>query len=107
MRYHWLKDRIAQKQFQLYWAPGKLNKADYYTKHFPPAHHQAERYQPFRLHNTTHLANILTSQLRGCVATRSTPRSYSSNDVSRRQLLLAAANIWRMSPNVLTRKTAT
>ena len=63
IRYHWLKDRIAQKQFQLYWAPGKLNKADYYTKHFPPAHHKAERYQPLRLHNTTHLVNILTSQL--------------------------------------------
>jgi hypothetical protein len=75
MRYHWLKDRIAQKQFNLYWAPGKLNKADYYTKHFPPAHHQAERYQPGRLQvptRTTHLVNLLTSLLRGCVATRST-----------------------------------
>ena len=28
MRYHWLKDRIAQKQFNLYCAPGKLNTAD-------------------------------------------------------------------------------
>jgi hypothetical protein len=105
MRYHWLKDRIAQKQFQLYWAPGKLNKADYYTKHFPPAHHQAERYQPFRLHDTTHLANILTSQLRGCVApTRSNSRSI--HDVSCRQLLFPAVNIWRMSPNVRTHTTS-
>ena len=71
MRYHWLKDRIAQKHFNLYWAPGKLNKADYYTKHFPPSHHKAERYQPGRLQEPTHLVNILTSHLRGCVATRS------------------------------------
>jgi hypothetical protein len=49
MRYHWLKDRIAQSQFNLYWAPGKDNKADYYTKHFPPSHHKAERYKPGRL----------------------------------------------------------
>jgi hypothetical protein len=30
MRYHWLKDRIARKQFNLYWAPGKANRADYF-----------------------------------------------------------------------------
>ena len=29
MRYHWLKDRIPRGQFNLYWAPGKLNRADY------------------------------------------------------------------------------
>jgi hypothetical protein len=30
MRYHWLKDRISQQQFNLlYWAPGKTNTADY------------------------------------------------------------------------------
>jgi hypothetical protein len=105
MRYHWLKDRIAQKQFNLYWAPGKLNKADYYTKHFPPAHHQAERYQPFRLQNTTHLVNLLTSQLRGCVATRSILDPGYINDVSR-QLLFASENIRRMSPNIRTHTTS-
>ena len=36
MRYHWIKDRIAQKQFYLHWAKGKLNRADYFTKHHPP-----------------------------------------------------------------------
>jgi hypothetical protein len=70
MRYHWLKDRIAQQQFNLYWAPGKLNKADYYTKHFPPAHHRSERYQPYRLQAPTHVINALTSHLRGCVPPR-------------------------------------
>jgi hypothetical protein len=37
MHYHWLKDCIAQSQFNIYWAPIKSNKADYCTKHFSPA----------------------------------------------------------------------
>jgi hypothetical protein len=37
MRYHWLKDRVSQKQFNLYdWSSGKLNSADcYFSKHHP------------------------------------------------------------------------
>jgi hypothetical protein len=44
MRYHWLKDCIAQKQFILYWSPGRTNNADYFSKHHPPAHHTLMRY---------------------------------------------------------------
>jgi hypothetical protein len=58
MRYYWLKDRIAQKQFNLYWAPGKLNSADYFTKHYPPSHHKLMRYLYLQKP---------TSQVRGCV----------------------------------------
>jgi len=43
MRYWWMKDRIHQKQFDLLWAPGKLNLADYFTKHHPPWHHRLMR----------------------------------------------------------------
>jgi hypothetical protein len=43
MRYHWLKDRIAQKQFNLYWQKGSTNAADYFSKHHPPAHHRREQ----------------------------------------------------------------
>jgi hypothetical protein len=39
MRFHWLQDRECQKQFRIYWRPGKLNYADYWTKHHPTAHH--------------------------------------------------------------------
>ena len=31
MRFHWIKDRVEQKQFALEWAPGILNLADYPT----------------------------------------------------------------------------
>ena len=33
MRFHWLRHRECQKQFRIYWRPGKLNYADYWTKH--------------------------------------------------------------------------
>ncbi len=39
MRYHWLHDREAQAQFNIYWQPGGTNLADYFTKHHAPAHH--------------------------------------------------------------------
>jgi hypothetical protein len=48
MRYHWIRDRIVQKQFCVTWKPGSENKADYYTKHHPGAHHQ--RMRPQYLH---------------------------------------------------------
>ena len=66
MRYHWVRDRIAQRQFNLYWAQGKLNKADYFTKHFPPAYHQQMRHH--YLHTPPTLAaNAIWSHVRGCV----------------------------------------
>jgi hypothetical protein len=40
MRFHWLRDRECQMQFRIYWRPGKLNYADYWTKHHPAKHHQ-------------------------------------------------------------------
>ncbi len=43
MKYHWLWDRISQKQFQHYWAPGIENKGNYVTKHHTPVHHEAMR----------------------------------------------------------------
>ena len=39
MRFHWLRDRECQQQFKFYWRPGKMNYADYWTKHHSAAHH--------------------------------------------------------------------
>ena len=39
MRLHWIQDRAQQHQFLVIWAPGKLNKADYFTKLHAPIHH--------------------------------------------------------------------
>jgi hypothetical protein len=43
MRFHWLWDWECQKQFHIYWRPGKLNYADYWTKHHAGTHHQNMR----------------------------------------------------------------
>jgi hypothetical protein len=43
MRFYWIRDRVRQGQFIIYWKKGSLNKADYFTKHHPTSHHQAVR----------------------------------------------------------------
>ena len=39
MRFYWIRDRVNQNQFHVYWAPAHLNLADYFTKHHTPSHH--------------------------------------------------------------------
>ena len=43
MRFHWLRCREAQQQFCFYWAPGKTNLGNYWTKHHCAAHHIEKR----------------------------------------------------------------
>ncbi len=43
MQFHWLQDQECQQQFRSYWRPGKVNYADYWTKHHPATHHQNMR----------------------------------------------------------------
>jgi hypothetical protein len=43
MRFYWVRDRSRQGQFVIHWKAGALNRADYFTKHHPPAHHQTLR----------------------------------------------------------------
>ena len=61
MRFYWIQDRVAQKQFNVYWRPGKTNLADYFTKHHSPSHHRKER------STYLHCLNQLSLVLRGCV----------------------------------------
>ena len=49
-----LVDRINQGQFDLIWAPGKFNLADYFTKHHPPWHHRNMRYKYIQRVNSAH-----------------------------------------------------
>jgi hypothetical protein len=43
MRYHWMTDRVRQKQFIVYWRPGRENLGDYHTKHHSAQHHKDMR----------------------------------------------------------------
>jgi hypothetical protein len=43
MRFYWIRDRVRQGQFLVYWSKGKGNLADYFSKHHPASHHTAVR----------------------------------------------------------------
>ena len=43
MRYYWLRDRMTQQQFDIFWESGVPNEADYFTKHHATVHHQTKR----------------------------------------------------------------
>jgi hypothetical protein len=60
MKYYWLQDRVRQKQYDVYWRPGKDNLSDYHTKNHSAQHHQDMR--PIMLHQANSL-NVL----RGCI----------------------------------------
>ena len=68
MNVYWIRDRIKRKQFNIFWDKGKNNKADYFTKHFPPQHHKATRYQ-YLQPPTPLQANAVHSLVQGCVTT--------------------------------------
>jgi hypothetical protein len=59
-RYHWLTDRVCQKQFDVYWRPGRENLSHYHTKHHSAQHHKDMRGL------ILHQANSL-QVLQGCV----------------------------------------
>jgi hypothetical protein len=70
MRFYWIKYRVKQGQFKIYWGPGFQNLADYFTKHHSPAHHI--RIRDVYIHADERLINrkgIRDSTLRGCVNT--------------------------------------
>ena len=43
MRFNYLKCREAQKQFDLIWRPGAINRADFHTKNHPINHYIQKR----------------------------------------------------------------
>jgi hypothetical protein len=66
MRFYWIKDRVKQGQFNVYWGPGYLNLADYFTKHHSPAHHKR---MLLASEHSINRKGIRDSALRGCVNT--------------------------------------
>ena len=69
MRFYWVRDRVQQGQFVVYWKPGIQNMADYFTKHHPAPHHWLMRNKYLR---ATSDASIYAGKqspciLQGCV----------------------------------------
>ena len=71
MRFHLLRDRMNQLQFRFHWRPGPTNRADYWTKFHPAAHHKKIRREiltPVQL--VEKLFRSGDNLLRGCVKPR-------------------------------------
>ena len=43
MRWNWLRDKQTHNEVDVYWGPGNVNEADYFTKHHPPTYHKLTR----------------------------------------------------------------
>ena len=61
MRFYWLLDRSAQKQFKIYWERGIKNLADYFSKHHSAKHHKQLR--PIY----SYMESKSPSSLQGCI----------------------------------------
>jgi hypothetical protein len=48
MRFHWVRDRVGQGQFLVYWRKGLDNMADFFTKRHPHEYHRLKRRQYVR-----------------------------------------------------------
>ena len=74
-QYFWLIDQVKCWMMRIVWAPGLENLADYFTKHFPAAHHRVVR--PYYVHMPNSPRTIrkviqeenktVSARLRGCV----------------------------------------
>ena len=65
MRFHWIRDRVRQGQFLIYWGPGDENYADYVSKHHSPGHHTTMR-PKFFVNRVMCTNNVISCLLRGC-----------------------------------------
>ena len=68
MRFHWVQDRVNQGHFIIYWRPGRLNLADYFSKHHPPSHHTEMRPKYLHMHNNLSPSHSSFTSGQGCVS---------------------------------------
>ena len=61
MRYWWLKEKLVQSEFDIFWDKGVNNWADYFTKHFAPSVHQLLR--PRYVHRTHLVLQVVRTTL--------------------------------------------
>jgi hypothetical protein len=59
MRFYWIRDRVRQGQFDVYWQRGANNKADYFLKHHGTPHHCNKRYDYFKRPTATNYYDCL------------------------------------------------
>eukprot|EP00957_Ditylum_brightwellii_P172580 13138053-Ditylum_brightwellii.AAC.1 len=61
MHFYWIKDKVKQERFKIYWGLGRNNRVDYFTKHHPPAQHKKACHEYLNIALT-----LIHSTLQGC-----------------------------------------
>jgi hypothetical protein len=106
MRFYWIRDRVKQGHFIVFWAPGKTNLADYFTKHHSPKHNQ--RFRQIYLHqqeSTNANLNKATSIQQGCVEPAySTPNKSTTHSTPRQNT--RASNSHQFATDVVAQAAA-
>ena len=77
MRYYWLRDKIAQALFDIYWRKGSDNHGDYWTKNFATIYHRSIRSQYVRDKEFTESLNAILSLTRSLVPPGVLNRSFN------------------------------
>ena len=67
MRFYWDRDCVAKGDFIIHWHRGSDNLADYFTKHYSPAHHRLMRSRYLVDLHRPDFANATTQLMRRCV----------------------------------------
>ena len=88
MRFYWLRDRVKQGQFNVYWEPGQHNLADYVTKHHPSSHHK--RLRPIYMYNK----DTSPSTVQGCIKILN-----SARDTTRPKVTVSTSDAYPLTKN--------
>ena len=86
-QYFWLIYQVNLHKYQIVWAPGLENMADYFTKHFAAAHHRNVRPVYVQMYNSPRVIRKVdkkvsdkkvsdkrvSARLRGCVSIPTIP----------------------------------
>jgi hypothetical protein len=91
MGWYWLKDRVRQKQFLVYYRPGKDNLADPFTRHHNPAYIKEMKPTFVLTTTTTQLAQLVIHGVSVNAASNRQPSARASR-TSPRKLRLTANN---------------
>ena len=97
MRFYWLRDRVKQKQFDVYWEPGINNLADYTTKHHTGNHHK--RLRPIQLYETDSPTTV-----QGCIKLLNYKKKKQAVRPAQKALTVTWADQHSISTDTQTRK---
>ena len=112
MRFYWLRDRVKQGHFDIYWEPGNNNLADLPTKHHSGAHHK--RLRPIYVFDPINTPK----SIQGCIKLLSSTKTKRTNitglekhkmdtlkGTTQGTIRSQTTKFNRMSPRLIYRKT--